>query len=339
MATKNIADIARKAQVSPATVTRVINSSGYVSAQKRALVLKTIDDLGYVPNKFASGLRKNRSGFIGHVLPISSENPFFTRIGAAFDEAAQKAGYHVLTAVTHMDAMHEKIMIENLVSLMVEAIVFTTRTACDVSVINWILSRGIPVVMIERPKQIDNIDVILVDHFNAARIAAEHMLKKGHRDIGFIGREYGSGGAVEYERFSGFAEALGNWNVEARKECVRCMPDYSVEFGRQAMTEILTNKKLPSALLITSDVMACGVLQILYERGLKVPDDISIIGFDNTLSALSAPPLTSMELQPDQIGATAVDMILERKIGGRAGAKTVTLSPILIDRGSVRMMG
>jgi DNA-binding LacI/PurR family transcriptional regulator len=109
----NIADIAREAGVSQATVTRALHNSGYVSAQKRKQVLHAVDKLGYVPNKVASGLRQNKSNFIGHVLPASSENPFFARIGDAFNKAAEDAGYNVLTAVTLMDLARERAMVQN----------------------------------------------------------------------------------------------------------------------------------------------------------------------------------------------------------------------------------
>ena len=103
-----------------------------------------------------------------------------------------------------------------------------------------------------------------------------------------------------------------------------------------AMERILFAATLPSALLVTSDVLACGILQVLHEHNLRVPEDISLIGFVNTLSALSTPPLTTIDLQPEQIGITALEMISEQKDGKRKGSKSVILSPILIERTSVK---
>ena len=332
-----ISDIARAANVSPATVARVVNNNGYVSEEKRQLVNQAIDELGYVPNKIASGLRRSKPYFIGHVLQVSSENPFFARICNAVNETAEKAGYHVLTALKQTDVMKERAVIENLIGLMVDAIVFTGNTVSDAATINWILARDIPVVMVERPRHGSQVDAVLLDSFQGASMAMEHMIMKGHKDIGFLGLKYEKH-EVEYQRYRGFSSAMAAHGLKIREEWVRYAPDYTVEYGRQAMAEMLLSKKLPTALFITSDVVACGALQALYEKGLHVPEDMSIVGFDNTLSSLCSPQLTSIEMQLEQAGATAVEMIMERKKGARVGVKTVMLSPILVDRGSVKQM-
>ncbi len=335
--TIRISDIAKAANVSPATVARVVNNNGYVSEEKRQQVNKVIDELGYVPNKIASGLRTSKPIFIGHVLQVSPENPFFARICNAVNETAEKAGYHVLTALRQPDTSKERAAIENLIGLMVDAIVFTGNTASDAATINWIQSRGIPVVMVERPRYGSQVDAVLLDSFQGAGMAMEHIIAKGHKDIGFLGLKYEKH-EVEYQRYHGFCSAMEAHGLKVRDDWVRYAPDYTVEYGRRAMEEMLTNKKLPTALFVTSDVIACGALQALYEKGLHVPDDISIVGFDNTLSSLCTPQLTSIEMQLEQAGATAVEMIMERKKGSRVGVKTVMLSPILVDRGSVKQM-
>ena len=332
-----ILDIAKAAGVSPATVARVVNENGYVSQAKRRQVQQAIDELGYVPNKIASGLRTQKRHFIGHVVQLSVENPFFARICNAVNDTAERAGYHVLTASNQMDAQKERAVLENLMGLMVDAIVFTGNTASDADTIRWIQSRGIPVVMIERPQPGSRVDAVLLDSQQGASAAAEHILGKGHRDIGFLGAQYAQH-EVEYQRYHGFCEGMKAGGVKVKKEWVRFVPDYTVEDGRQAMKELLALRRRPTALFVTSDVVVCGALQVLYKQGLRVPEDMSIVGFDNTLSSLCTPQLTSMEMQLEQAGATAVEMVLERTKGSRLGAKTVTLSPVLIDRGSVRTM-
>lgn len=332
-----IADIARAASVSPATVTRVIHSNGYVSDAKRQKVTQAIEQLRYVPNMIASGLRKRKPLFIGHVLPVSSENPFFARICNAVNETAELAGYHVLTALRQIEAAKERAVIENLIGLMVDAIVFTGNTASDANTINWVLSQGVPVVMVERPLRGSQVDAVLLDSTSGAALATSHMITKGHTDIGFIGLKFEKH-EVEYQRYQGFVSSLSSHGIKLRREWVIYAPDYTVEYGRQAMNELLALGKRPTAVFITSDVIACGALQALYEKGLHVPKDISIVGFDNTLSSQCSPQLTSIEMQLEQAGATAVDMIVERKKGNRTGVKTVMLSPILVDRGSVKQI-
>lgn len=330
-----ITDIARAANVSPATVARVVNNNGYVSEEKRQQVNRAVGELGYVPNMIASGLRKKMPYFIGHILPVSSENPFFARICNAVNVTAEKVGYHVLTALRQMDAAKERAVIENLIGLMVEAIIFTGNTASSAATIDWILSRDVPVVMVERPRYGSQVDAVLLDSASGATMATDHIIGKGHTDIGFLGLK-NEKHEVEYQRYHGFTSALAAHGIKHREEWVRYAPDYTVEYGRQAMKELLILKNRPSAVFITSDVIACGALQALYERNLRVPEDMSIVGFDNTLSSQCSPQLTSIEMQLEQAGATAVDMIVERKKGARTGVKTVVLSPILVDRGSVR---
>jgi DNA-binding LacI/PurR family transcriptional regulator len=335
--TIRISDIAREAKVSPATVARVVNNNGYVSEEKRQLVSKAVDKLGYVPNKIASSLRNNKPNFIGHILPVSTENPFFARICNAVNETAEKAGYHVLTALRQMDTQKERVVIENLIGLMVDAIVFTGTTASDAATINWILSRDVPVVMVERPRRGSQCDAVLLDSASGASLATEHIIGSGHRDIGFIGVKYEEH-EVEYQRYSGFSMAMSSHGLKPRDEWVRYAPDYTIECGRQAMEELLAQEQLPTAVFFTSDVLACGALQALYAKGLHVPEDMSVVGFDNTLSSLCSPQLTSIEMQLEQAGATAINMITERKKGSRVGVKTVMLSPILINRGSVKQL-
>lgn len=335
--TVTIADVAQAAQVSPATVARVVHGRGYVSAQKRAAIEQSIRQLGYVPNQMARGLRNQKTNLIGHVLPLSSENPFFARVSASIEEEAYRSGFHVLTVVSQGNAEKERAMVEDVCGLMVEALIFTAQTSCDTSLIQWVLSRGIPVVMIERPRDIADIDVVLLDSMEGARLAAAHFVSKGHRDIAYIGA-HPSRHQVENSRFNGFINALAAHKVSVPARWVQFTRDYDAAYGYEAMQRILSKGSPPSGVFAASDLLACGVLQCLHDRKLSVPDDISLIGYDNTLASLSAPPLTSIELQPSLIGRAAVDMVLERTQDRRMGAKTVTLSPVLTERESVRSL-
>lgn len=334
MSMVRISDISKAVHVSPATVARVVHNNGYVSDEKRKVIAQAIKDLGYVPNRVARGLRNQKTNYVGHVLPLSSVNPFFTRIGTAFHVAAEAAGYHVLTVVSQGNAEKERMMIEDLVGLMVEAIVFTAQTSCSTDVIRWVLSRGIPVIMIERPRDISNIDVVLLDSYEGSRLAIEHLISNGHRKIAFIGSKPEKH-FVESQRYNGFTATMSQHDLKTPDHWIKLMYDYTVECGYSAMESILGSGDIPTSVFAASDLLACGVLQCLYQHGLRVPHDMSLVGYDNTLADLSVPALTSIELQPDQVGKSAIDLILERKKGFRIGAKTVTLIPRLVDRGSV----
>jgi len=333
-----ISEIADRAGVSPTTVARVVHNNGYVSKEKREIVERIVRDLGYVPNIVARGLRNQRTNYIGQVLPLNNTNPFTTQVGSAFQVAAGNAGYHVLTVVSHGSPEMERILIDDLIGLMVEAIVFTAQTTCDSDDIMRIMANGIPVVMIERPRAISGIDVVLLDSFEGGRLATEHLASHGHRKIAFIGvsteRHF-----VDAQRYDGFKSVAGQYGLDTPEPWIRVMSDYSVENGYAAMESILAGGEKPTGVFASSDLFACGVAQCLYDHNLRIPDDISVVGYDNTLSSTSSPLLTSVELQLDQVGQSVIDLIIERRRNLRTGPKTVTLGPRLVDRGSVKFIG
>ena len=159
------------------------------------------------------------------------------------------------------------------------------------------------------------------------------MIEKGHRQIGFIGSELTQ--QVEIDRYQGYLKALEEVNIIADNAWIKLMPDYTLDFGRQAMNELLNSDSPPSAVFMTSDIFACGVLQTLYDQKLRVPEDISLIGYDNTLSALLSPPLTSVGLPYNKIGEHAVELLLRRIKDFSYESSTIEIEPFLMDRRTV----
>ncbi len=329
-----VSDIAKMANVSPSTVARVLNGSGYVSDSKRRIIEEVINRLGYVPNKVAQGLKKNSTNIIGHVLPSSYVNPFFGQVADAIDKAAENMGYHVLTMVTQMDDAKEKEHVEDLVSHMVEAVIFTAETGRKTEVIEWLVNLGIPVIMIERPRNVSGIDKVLIDNKEGSYIATSHIIAKGHRHIGYIGRTADM--TVEIERYEGYCTALSQAGLQIEEKHVLFVPKYTVEYGFEAARHIMETNNPPTAIFAASDVFACGAIQYLYKKGLRIPDDISLVGYDDTLASFLSPPITSLAFPMEEIGKVTIQMILERKRDNRKSAKTVTLTPMLADKGSVK---
>lgn len=331
-----ISDIASASGVSASTVARVINNNGYVSEEKRALVLQTIQKLGYVPNRLASSLRNNRRYFIGHILPVYVENPFFSRLCTEINSKAGQNGYHVLTTVTTLNHAEERAMLDALLGLMVDAIIFSGETASTDKDIEWVLSQGIPVVMVERPRRPNQVDAVLFDSYQGASLAVNHLVSKGHSKIGIISKSF-STSSVESRRYFGFTNTMEEHGFQVPQPWQQAVEDYTYENGKRAMEKMLhESSELPTALFVTSDVLACGVLQALYEAGIRVPEDISIIGFDNTLSASCSPKLSSIEMQLEEAANLAVEMAINRSKKKYPGSKAVTLSPVLVERDSVR---
>lgn len=329
-----IVDIAHAAGVSPATVTRVINKSGYVSAESCQRVEKAIKELGYIPNKMAQNLKNRKSNLIGNMVPLSDSNTIFALISEAVDKAADKKNYNVLQLISQNSPQKELRHLNEMIGSMVEGIIYTADSLLDDAAIRRVAKMDIPIVMIERGRHIPCVDQVLVDNLQGSYMAAAHMLEKGHRRIGFVGSA--ADHPVERDRFGGYRDALEAAGIPLDGGIVKRMPDYSFSYGYEAVKEIMERETPPTAIFVASDLFAAGALQYFYVRGLRVPDDISIVGYDNTLSQHLAPPVTSVAFPLDEIGDTAIKLLEERNREGRKIAKTVTLSPIFIDRGSVK---
>ncbi len=325
-------DIAKAAGVSLATVGRVLHDHGYVSAENRKKIERLIKESGYVPNKIAQGLKSRQSKLIGHLV-VFNPNMLFAKISLAVNTAALAKGLHVLTMTSHKGMNEDEALINELIGHRVDGVIVTSNVDISKTLIQKLVDRNIPVVMIERTLAVPRVDRIRVDDRGGATEAVRHILAQGHRRVGFIGmRQFHD---VEKLRLQGYRDALGRAGITPDEACVHLMPEYSVAAGRQAMSSLLALAHPPTAVFATSDLLAGGAAQALYERGLRVPEDMSLVGYDDTLSALLAPPITSVALSLDDIGRQAIDLLQQRRQTPAAPAHTLTLKTVLIDRRSV----
>jgi LacI family transcriptional regulator len=337
MPNARIKDVAKHAGVSEATITRVVNNKGYVAEETRKRVLKSIEVLKYIPNRMASALKSRRTGIIGNVLPLELENHFFSRISTSLKQAALKYEYQILPMYHEFDRKHEDKLIHDVMSQMAEGIIFTDYIFASPKSIKAVLNKQIPVIMIERPLKMSGVDTGLIDDTSGSALAADKFLQMGHKTIGFIGREIRYD-LVERNRFNGFRQTLKKNNIPLDERQIVFAPEYGAEYGYDSMKQMIeqNRKKRPTACFIASDTLACGALQYLYDVKLRVPEDISIIGYDNTLSALCSPPITSVNFPYEEIGISAISLFRERREQNRTFDKSVQLSPnSIIDRGSV----
>lgn len=328
-----MSDVAKAAGVSLATVGRVLHNNGYVSEEKRKEIERIIKETGYIPNKIAQGLKRSRSKIIGH-LTLFNTNMQFKEISSAVNAAASNSGYHVLTLTSHHGLGEEEQQINDLIGHRVDGIIITSYHSISEELIGRLIEQNIPVVMIERTYEMPMVDRIVINDRDSSLGAVRHMVHKGHRRIAFIGAEPGH--QVEADRYTGYLDALNEAGIVPHEEWVKVMPEYSVEAGRKAIGNLLNAKQPPTAIFMTSDIYACGVMQILYERGLRVPDDLSLIGYDNTLSALLSPPITSVGLPFKEIGDHALRLLLRRMNDNTAPSCAIGIDPFLMDRHTVR---
>lgn len=329
-----ITDVAKYAGVSPAVVSRVLHHNGYVSDEKRAVVEIALKDLGYVPNQVAQGLKRQKTKMIGHILPSVHPNPFFAGVSYGIDTEADRLGYHVLTLFSYGDPKREEKLIEELVSRMVDGFIFTG--AGSAVGIKKIKEMTMPIVMVERSMGTIGVDKVLVDNQEGAYEAVAHFIDNNHRKIAFIGVE--PNGDIETERFAGYINALKENNITLSKEYIAMVPGYNPEEGYRAIEKIMSNKDKPTAVFAASDMLAIGILQWLYKKGLRVPDDISLIGYDDSLADFLSPKLTTVANPMNELGKSAVQLIVDKLESNRSVNKTVTLHTNLVHKESVKYL-
>ena len=330
-----MSDIAKAAGVSLATVGRVLHKNGYVSEENREKIELLIQEYGYVPNKIAQGLKNRKSKLIGHLV-IFNPNILFAKISLAVNKAALEQGFHVITMTGHRDLNEEELQINELIGFRVDGVIITSNVHIPQSLIKKLLDLNIPVVMIERTYDMPYVDCIKVDDQNGSFEAVRHIIEKGHKRIGFIGMNLFH--EVEKLRYQGYCNALEHDGIELIEEYVRFMPEYSVDAGYAAAKELLELSTPPTAIFSTSDLFACGVMQFLHQQGKRVPADLSLVGYDDTLSTLLAPPITSVGLSLEKIGSQAIDLLLERSADIKASTRIMKINTVLIDRNSVKQI-
>jgi DNA-binding LacI/PurR family transcriptional regulator len=208
----SIKDVAAHAGVSLTTITRVINEKGDVAQETRRRVRRSMEDLGYIPNHMAKALKNNKTGVIGNVTPLAVDNFVFSQISLSLREAAFEFGYQILPLYSDLDERQEERLLHELIGRMAEGIIFTSTVQSGASVIREVLGKGIPIIMLERATDIAGVDKVSWDNDAGSAIAAAHFLERGHRELSFIGKQFGAE-RDEQERFSGFTRTLERGGV------------------------------------------------------------------------------------------------------------------------------
>jgi LacI family transcriptional regulator len=312
------------AGVSTATVARVLHCKGYVALDTRQRVERTLRQTGYQINAIAQGLRRQRTYTLGHVLHSVIPNQFFAAVAEGVEEIASQHGCGVLMTTTDGDQQRELQAVETLIQRRVDAMIFTTATHVDN--VRLAVEAGIPVVQVERKTELDT-PVVTADNFGGAYTAVEHLLGLGHHRIGFIGVDpvrpsvhswSARSPDVEQERLEGYLTALTDHRVKIDTSLIALEPSYTSNLrgedapGYQAMLGFLDHVERPSAVFCSFDLIAAAALQAMYQRGLRVPEDISVIGFDDTYAPFLTPPLTAVENPMLQMGWMAARLVFQR---------------------------
>lgn len=301
-----IIEVAKEAGVGASTVSRVINEQN-VSEQKREAVLQAIQKLNYRPNLMARNLRTNVSKICGLVIPDIC-NSFFGQIAGGAGAVLEKQGYELIIANTGQKAEKQNEAMHTMVSRQVDGIMLCAIGG-KADVANRINKYNCPLVVIDNKlDNMDGIDSVMVDNVKSAYSLTEHLCMIGYRRIAIITGPLEQSSAAE--RLAGFRKALADYDLELDPEMVK-EADFTIRGGRDATSSILYKK--PDAIVATNNHLAIGAITEIRQSGYEVPEDIAVVGFDDTeVGELIDPPLTIMSQPAVEIGETAARLLLHR---------------------------
>jgi LacI family transcriptional regulator len=321
--------VARRAGVSPSTVSRILNGTAVVSDEKRAVVDRAVAELGFVPNPVARGLAGGRTLSVG-VVTQAIDSPFYGVALRGIEEELDQAGYSPLFVSGHWNAAEEARCIDVLRSRRVDGIIVLTGRLSDTALRSC--AKALPVVVTGRTLKAPGLFSLNFDNAGGARLATEHLIELGHRGIAFITGDPAHPDAVERER--GYREALEAAGVPVRPSLV-VLGQFSEESGRLAMERLLDSRQRFTAVFAANDQMAFGAALALYRRGLRVPDDVSLVGFDDLAESMYAiPPLSTVHQPGYELGRLAASAMLQLLAGTKPSADVP--APRLVVRESTR---
>ncbi len=323
----NIKDVAKAAGVSTATVSRVLaNTDAPIRPETKERVLKAINDLGYRPNLVARSLRAQKTAKIGLVVS-DIRNPFFTAISRAVEDAAYEQGYSVLMCNTDENPDKEALYLDLLHDENVAGVIFSPTHPFSEGANEY--TSNIPFVFVDRSVKSRNVDMVLLDNGPAAYDLTVHLIENGYRKIAGL---FGNASTTAPERHRGFTKALKDH--ELNPFAAHFIPP-RIQQGYETTLTLLSQTERPDAIFTSNSLLTAGAFQAIRDRKLRVPNEVALVGFDETTwGALVDPPVTLIAQPTEEIGRTATELLFQRIEEPTRSPKTVILKGTLIPRGS-----
>lgn len=302
-----IKDVAREAGVSTATVSHVLNNTRFVREATRERVLRTIKKFDYHPNAHARSLASGRSTTLG-LLVSDISNPFFPELIKSIETAAFERGYDIMLSNTNYDNKRTLSYVRRFVERKVAGVALMT-SELDVELIDELARRQVSVVFLDLGSIGVHMSNLVVDYETGIEEAVQHLISLGHRRIAYIGGPQHLRSAAK--RLEAFQNSYKQ-HLPRAKSPVIYESDFQLEGGRRTAHEMLAAKELPTAVVVANDMMALGVMQECRAAGFQIPQDISIIGFDDIAFArLADPPLSTVCLPRNELGREAVKALMK----------------------------
>jgi DNA-binding LacI/PurR family transcriptional regulator len=331
-----IKDVAKQAGVAPSTVSRVISDSPHISEKTKRKVRKIMEDMGYHLNLNARTLVQQSTQTIGIVMKNSTSqsmlNPFFPEVLSGISALCHKQDYSICLTTGETEEEIFQDTVKMVQGKKVDGIIVMYSKKDD-KVVPFLQKQGIPFVVIGKPVfESNKMMYVDNDNFQAAKEATDYIINLGHQKIGFIGGDPRF--EVTQARLSGFHQSVRENDLLVSDDYIKHF-QFDREQGEQVVSELLTTLERPTALVVTDDYNAFIVLSALKERNIHVPEDISIITFNNTvMSRLSTPPLTSVNIQSFQLGYESAQCVIEFIKDPSMMKKSVIIPTIIEERDS-----
>lgn len=334
----SLMDVAAAAGVSHATVARVIHKRGSVSPKTKELVEQKIHELGYIPNQMARTLKSHSSGIIGSLF-VHNASGLIHQINESIAKAVQAEGYELLVIETQNG--NEDAAIRNFLSLQADGIVIISDPFVSPELLEQLHKLAVPVVTVERGYHAQGVDNVLVKDYDACYQIGKAIAAQWHRRVALIEvKELFSCQNtpelnVEYLRRTGFLQGLEDEGITIPPEQIITVDTYSTKKAYEATERLLNLPEPPTAIFATADRLVAGVLQCLYDHHLRVPKDMSIVGYDNVLSARLSPPTNSVSLVYENVGKNVMSLLHRRMANPNAEPLTMAIDTQYIDRGTL----
>ena len=331
-----IKEVARLAGVSPSTVSRVISDSSRISDETKKNVRDIMEELGYHPNAIARSLVSKSTSTIGIVMPQSTEraflNPFFPQALSGISAATHENDYCILMSTGNSEEEQLESIRNIVMGGRVDGVIIM-YSSVDNLTLETIKKLRIPVAIIGKPLRAEGILYVDNDNVDAAYKVTQALIKNGHKKIGFMSGSFKF--VVSLDRLDGFRNALIDNGLEFDRRYIT-ESEFLREEGRKSMEKLLTLEERPTAVVVTDDVMAFGAIDAIKNAGLKIPEDIEIISFNNIpVAEFSNPSLTSVDIDAYSLGYEAGKLVIE-KVKNTAEKDKVIVPTKIIHRGSSR---
>lgn len=306
-----IKDIARELGISPSTVSRALKDHPDISPDTKKAVNELAEKLNYQPNIVALSLRQSKTNTIGVIIP-EIVHFFFSTVISGIEDVAYSAGYNVILAQSNESQTREISDIKALFNSRVDGMLMSvSRETTNFDHIESMLAKGVPIVFFDRVYDTGQASKIIVDDFTGAKEATLHLIDQGCKRIAHI--EGPPNLEISKQRLEGYKEALKEHNIPFNKELVAICPSGTIEEGKKATEKLLSLKNPPDAIFATNDPAAMGAMQAIKAKGLKMPDDVALVGFSNWFfSSLMDPPLSSVDQPGFEMGQEAAKLLIRQ---------------------------